>query len=48
MPTAKNAAEFYGMFNEPVHKAVEYTMDKILTNYKHLINQIVYGRSPEK
>ena len=48
MPIARNAAEFYGMFNEPVHNAVEYVMDKILTNYKHLINQIVYGRSPEE
>lgn len=48
MAFARNVAEFYSLFNEPVHKSVEYVMGQILLNYKHLINQIVYGRSPEE
>lgn len=48
MAYAKNAAEFYSLYNEPVSKAVEYVMQQILVNYKHLINQIVYAHMPEE
>lgn len=48
MAYAKNAAEFYSLYNEPVSKAVEYVMQQILVNYKHLINQIIYAHIPEE
>lgn len=48
MAYAKNVAEFYSLYNEPVSKAVEYVMQQMITKYKELINQIVYAHIPEE
>lgn len=48
MAYAKNAAEFYSIYNLPVSKAVEYVMNQILTRYKELIVQIVYSHIPDE
>lgn len=48
MVFARNPAEVYNTLNESIQIAVEYVMSQILSNYKHLITEIVYGRNPEE